>query len=217
MSSTRQRRGASDDQRERDKSEESGGSETRESHAPTHQAESRDSESYSVVPLLTHLSLLLFYIGVHVWGAAVLKGVADRKDLKYEYNPLKMLTFATIQNLYIQTMYSALAVLCDLLPASKLKTKLENVRCYIFTTLAFPVAMIVMIMYWGLLVMDSKHLYDARGAALMAHVPLLLNHCWHTVVGIAVLLEVFLVVTPHPTHSTSLATIFAYHLAYTIE
>ena len=43
---------------------------------------------------------------------------------------------------YIQTGYSALAVVCDVVPASNLRKNLENLRNFIFTILAFPFAMV---------------------------------------------------------------------------
>ena len=43
---------------------------------------------------------------------------------------------------YIQTGYSALAVVCDVVPASNLRKNLENLRNFVFTILAFPLAMV---------------------------------------------------------------------------
>lgn len=49
--------------------------------------------------LITHASLLAFYVAVHVWGALVIIELAKKKVLHYSYSPIKVVMFATIQNL----------------------------------------------------------------------------------------------------------------------
>lgn len=174
-------------------------------------------EPSNAITIITHSTLLIFYGFVHVWGAMAMKGIADIKELSYNFNPLRLLVFVTIQNLYIQTGYCALAVTSDLMPTSKLRTNLKQFCNFIFTTVAFPVAMVVTIGYWALLMADRRNLYDEKGEMIMEHIGPALNHCWHTVVGIAVLLEVILIKHHHTSHRVAITTIFLYNFAYTME
>ncbi|CAI8031986.1 KICSTOR complex protein C12orf66 [Geodia barretti] len=144
---------------------------------PTPERESTAS-SFSLASFFFHLFMLIFYTLVHVWGSLALMEAGRDKKLGYKFSPLRTLTFATIQNLYIQTGYSALAVVCDVVPASNLRKNVENLRNFIFTILAFPFAMIVTFGYWGILTMNTGYLYDNKALAVMAYVPPMLNHCW---------------------------------------
>ena len=72
------------------------------SHTHTH-THTLFQSSFSLTSLLVHLFFLLFYTYVHVWGALALSEAAKDHKLNFKYNPLKSLTYATIQNLVSKT------------------------------------------------------------------------------------------------------------------
>jgi hypothetical protein len=163
--------------------------------------------------------MVLFYAAVNVWGALVMMSLARTGQVKYsvKYSPLRVIMFVTMQNLYIQTGYFALALTADLLPISKVKAQLKALCSYLFTTVAFPLSMIVAVGYWSILAVDASYLYTDETASVLKLLPPLLNHCWHTAVAIGVLLELLLVFHHYPSHYVATTTILLYNLAYCIE
>ena len=55
--------------------------------------------SSSVVSTLTHLFLLLFYVGVNVWAIVVVFNLYRRYKIEYRNNLIKVLLSVTIQNM----------------------------------------------------------------------------------------------------------------------
>ena len=118
--------------------------------------------SSSVTSTLTHLFLLLFYVGVDVWGMVVVFNLYRRYRIEHRNNLIRVLLSVTIQNMVsnkyiftcllndislsfckcIQTGYFALALTSDLMPISKTKANLKALCSYLFTTGCLPTSMV---------------------------------------------------------------------------
>lgn len=102
------------------------------------------------------------------------------------------LKFLTYWDAVMQALYFTLCVIIDIGGWERGKTSSKQLplicglRDYIFTSLAFPIALFVSFTFWGLYAVDRELVLPA---VLDPYFPTWLNHIMHTAVGVWVLLE----------------------------
>lgn len=97
--------------------------------------------------------------------------------------------------------------------ASHLIPKLRRPRDYFFTSFAFPVGMVVVVSFWGVLhIAGREYIFPA---ALEAYYPPWLNHITHTVIAPINLLELVLVKHQYSEDKQAIVPLVAYMASYT--
>ncbi|XP_037085585.1 androgen-induced gene 1 protein-like [Pollicipes pollicipes] len=104
------------------------------------------------------------------------------KELAFQRNRLGgRWKYLTIWGLTAQLIYYFIALLNDVLGTNTFVerdvSKLQRVRDVFFTSIAFPIGLLVSVMFWGLFVVDRELVFPA---ILDPHYPWLLNHGVHT-------------------------------------
>ncbi|XP_075219012.1 androgen-induced gene 1 protein-like [Lycorma delicatula] len=101
--------------------------------------------------------------------------------------------FLTFWDAVMQALYFTLCVIIDIGGFERQKTSNKQpqhaickLRDYIFTALAFPIALFVSVTFWGLYAVNRELVLPA---VLDPYFPKWLNHVMHTCVGVWVILE----------------------------
>ena len=71
----------------------------------------------------------------------------------------------------------------------------------------------VAVMFWGIYAIDRELIYPAY---LDNTIPFVLNHCWHTLIVVCVLIELVVVFHQLPSNWTAALVTFGYSFAYMI-
>ena len=123
--------------------------------------------------------------------------------------------FLTIINVVLQAVFFTLCALNALLGLFNYKkTILSKIVNFFYTTLAFPVAMIVVTVFWGLYFIDRSLIFPQYMELVL---PFWKNHIMHTLPVLTALLENFL--TKHRYHENFIrgfTPLFLFALAYII-
>lgn len=119
--------------------------------------------------------------------------------------------YLTHINQWVQLIFFSAQLLTDLVPKSKFKSTLQKFSDLIFTTIAFPMAAVVVVTFWGIYAVDRSLVFPE---VFDLFVPLYLNHLWHTTVILWVLCEIYFVHHCFPTTGTAAASVFVYGSAY---
>jgi hypothetical protein len=164
------------------------------------------------VAVVFHLAALGFYVYAHVHDGTIYKKTGG-KGFPGSDTFGGRWKFLTYIDLWSQFVYFFLAFLNDVMPMSPAKLMLAKFCDFIFTTVVFPLALFVVIAFWGIYAIDRELVYPV---ALDEFVPPFLNHCWHTFIGVGVFLEVLLVFHRYPPTSKAVTTVFTYSTAYII-
>jgi len=127
-----------------------------------------------------------------------------------QLNPFKFLTF---WDMLIQSMYFSLAFYCDIYDRSTTakKSRIQQTRDYLFTTIAFTCAAVVTICFWALYAIDRNLIFPE---SLDSWFPSWVNHNIHTAPLFGVLLEMWLVPHTHPTRNKGLSTVCIFGASY---
>ncbi|KAI6656361.1 Androgen-dependent TFPI-regulating protein-like isoform X1 [Oopsacas minuta] len=142
-----------------------------------------------------HCFSLAVYVGIKTYEATIFKGIpADVINTSFTGWQTfgarwKYLTYI---NLWIQFLYFFLAFFTDVVPASPLTPKLRRLTHLIYSCFAFPLGIFVMVTFWGVYWVDPELIWPK---VIADHLPPLLNHLWHTAVGVLILSECVLM--PH--------------------
>lgn len=107
----------------------------------------------------------------------------------------------------IQVMYYAIALLCDFVSSSKLK----SFRNSFFASLAWPLALETSFMYWTMRTIDRELVFPK---ALDAFFPTWLDFILHTNVTVSVVLEMILNDIRYPKRKTSIRGLVVFLLGY---
>ncbi|XP_072375764.1 androgen-dependent TFPI-regulating protein-like [Diabrotica undecimpunctata] len=127
--------------------------------------------------------------------------------------------YFTTWNFTMQLCYFTLSAWCDLQDA--LRTKHERlsdilkIKSYIYTIFVFSSGILVTSLFWGLYHIDNEYIYPQ---VCQNFFPSILNHSFHTVIFVFVVIEAIYV--DHPWYDLKLSVVvytiyfIAYHLVY---
>lgn len=84
-------------------------------------------------------------------------------------------------------------------------------RDFVFTTIAFPLAILVSVVFWGIYTIDRELIYPV---VLDSIIPRFVNHILHTACCLLMIIEAFIVHHEYPARKTGLLTIVAIAILY---
>ncbi|XP_029609120.1 androgen-dependent TFPI-regulating protein [Salmo trutta] len=157
---------------------------------------------------------IVYHITAFSWYAFIIKSLAAKDGEKlppgiFEYGgPWKYLTFL---NLLLQMVFFGMAVVNDLQTGKNTVKGLNKWKDLIFSVLAFPVGMFVVLLFWVIFSYDRQLVYPE---SLDAFFPLWMNHAMHTVVMPILLGEILLQHHVYPKTKNGLAALGVVGLAY---
>ena len=158
-----------------------------------------------------HLSMVLLYSLLLYHSFNILHGTEHIYDPKGLMPKLGgRFKFLSHINLCIQLLFFSIQLLADLIPVSHRKP-FQKFSDVFFTCIAFPLAAIVTIVFWGFWAVDRELIYPEVYDKV---VPAYVNHLWHTAILIWVLFEVYLFHHHFPSPGTAAACVFVYGTAY---
>ncbi|KAI4890057.1 hypothetical protein NFI96_017203, partial [Prochilodus magdalenae] len=151
----------------------------------------------------------LYHVAAFGWYAYVVqylyaKGKEEPPDGIFPYGgPWKYLTFI---NLIVQMLFFGLTALKDLQTAKKDSkvTLLCQTKDLLFSVFAFPLGMLVVLLFWGIFTYDRELVYPA---SLDGFFPPWANHAMHTLVFPILLGEVMLEQHIYPKTNNGLAAL----------
>ncbi|XP_072532905.1 androgen-dependent TFPI-regulating protein isoform X2 [Salminus brasiliensis] len=165
---------------------------------------------------MTGIVKKLYHVAAFGWYAFVVqylyaKGKEDPPDGIFPYGgPWKYLTFI---NLIVQMVFFGLASMKDLQPLGKGSkvTLLCLTKDLLFSVFAFPLGLLVVLLFWGIFTYDRQLVYPA---SLDNFFPPWANHAMHTLVLPVLLGEVILEPHIYPKTRNGLAALGVAGLFY---
>uniref|UniRef100_A0AAY5KNM0 Androgen dependent TFPI regulating protein n=2 Tax=Esox lucius TaxID=8010 RepID=A0AAY5KNM0_ESOLU len=157
---------------------------------------------------------IVYHMTAFSWYAFVIKSMAAKEGEKlppgiFEYGgPWKYLTFL---NLLLQMVFFGMAVVNDLQTEKTPATGLNKWKDFVFSVLAFPVGMFVVLLFWIIFAYDRQLVYPE---SLDSFFPLWMNHAMHTIVMPILLGEILLEPHVYPKTRIGLAALGIIGLAY---
>ena len=125
--------------------------------------------------------------------------------------------FLTNWNLHLQLAYFTVGICNELFGSQKTpsnihqSSKLQKLRDFLFSTLAFPVAMFVTISFWSLYSIDRNLIFPTQ---LDKFYPLWANHMLHTTCLISQMIEMNTSYHIYPSRTKGCLTIIGFSLIY---
>lgn len=123
--------------------------------------------------------------------------------------------YLTFWNLVLQLTYFSFGLINDFSGTSSLikreRAYLQQVRDFLFGSLAFPLALFVGITFWGIWAVDRELVFPA---ALDAFFPSWLNHLMHTSIIPFTFIEMLVVPKMYPSRGSALTGLAALMLGY---
>lgn len=137
---------------------------------------------------LVHHSFILYYMNF----------IIDPSSYTQKHQYIRIMAdfsfrFFTCWNFLMQFWYFSLCLICDLLQMTHseilvaTKERTEMLRNYTFRTFAFPMAITVSVMFWGLFSLDRSYVFPPEAELV---VPPWCNHAIHTNIAIVMLVEI---------------------------
>ena len=175
------------------------------------QLPSKTGSSYSTFspPVLCHAAMVLFYSLVLCYGYKL--SLANIRILSLDGKipafggAFKNLTHI---NLWLQLLFFSLQLVADLSPG---RLNIQRASSFIFTTLAFPIAAEITIIFWIIYGIDRNLIFHEVYDDVF---PWYMNHFWHTTILLWVLCEVYLVKHKFPSTVVAGITIFVFNSIY---
>ncbi|XP_069705653.1 androgen-dependent TFPI-regulating protein-like [Periplaneta americana] len=147
----------------------------------------------------------------------------NKSDDDYVQNVMKKfkMRYFTCWNFGVQTTYFSICLIEDFLRLSKAKSLLPHkanewirrVKDFIFTSLFFPGTLFVSSMFWGLYMIDRELVFPNSLDVVM---PFWTNHSTHTLVSVALVIEMRLTRHRYSKRSLGLAALAIYLTIYDI-
>ncbi|KAL7294019.1 hypothetical protein TKK_0012589 [Trichogramma kaykai] len=131
---------------------------------------------------------------------------------KFDVGQLKYLT---IWNLLIQTFFSMVCLLNDLIGSNKDDEKqkpwIRRFKDFLHASIGFPLSMFVGVTFWALMAVDRELVLPK---ALDPYFPGWLNHLMHTLIMFTTLLEMIISSRLYPTRSQGIKALITFMLTY---
>ena len=159
------------------------------------------------------------YVIYFRWG---IRMEGDRYNTFGDETPLlhfasKFLPFLTYWNVLLQLFYFCVCLL-DAIVGSKDKSKaktptspLQRFRDFLFSTLAFPVSILVTTSFWAIYGVNRELIWPSF---LDKIYPLWVNHMVHTTCMLSQVIEMTMVFHVFPTNKTGMTTTIGFYLTY---
>uniref|UniRef100_A0A914XBL0 Uncharacterized protein n=1 Tax=Plectus sambesii TaxID=2011161 RepID=A0A914XBL0_9BILA len=122
---------------------------------------------------------------------------------------LSRLVWLTTVDLYLQILYHSVATIASLQNRTSL---LNRVVDFLFTSLAMPIALTVVSLFWGLTLINPDLLMDEEAKIVLS--VQWYNHALHTIPGVAMLMDVYITKHKRPNHYAAFATIVVVSTCY---
>ena len=156
-----------------------------------------------------HLSVSIFYALLILHGDDVLskgKHIIDPEGKIPAFGG--RFKYLSHINVCVQLVFFAAQLLTDLSPTF-FRRSLQRFTDFIFTGIAFPLATLVVVLFWGLYLIDRELVFPV---VLDKVVPVYLNHFWHSFVLLWCVCEMYLF--HHRFPSTQMAAINAFLIGF---
>ena len=118
--------------------------------------------------------------------------------------------FLTYWNLWLQLIYFTVG-LCNELLGSDAKSRLQKLRDFLFSSLAFPVGIFVTISFWSLYLIDRNLVFPPK---MDEFYPLWANHMLHTTCTVSMLTEMIITFHVYPSRTKGILTSMTFALIY---
>uniref|UniRef100_A0A914X9Y6 Uncharacterized protein n=1 Tax=Plectus sambesii TaxID=2011161 RepID=A0A914X9Y6_9BILA len=122
---------------------------------------------------------------------------------------LSKLVWLTMTDLYLQIIYHSLATVASL---QKRTSLLNRIVDFLFTSLAVPIALAVVGLFWGLMMINPDMVLNEEAKRVLA--VQWYNHALHTIPGVVMLIDMYITKHKRPNHYAAFATIVTYCVCY---
>jgi len=123
--------------------------------------------------------------------------------------------FLTFWNLWFQLLYFAIALLNDFFGSNvsdpSKSSKLQKARDYVFSSMAFPLAVFVSGTFWAIYAYDRELIFPVK---IEKYYPFPTNQMMHTTPIVGQVIELLLTCHIYPSRKVGLATMFSLFLSY---
>lgn len=127
------------------------------------------------------------------------------------------LKFLTIWCTLFQIIYFFVCCVTDLILTSGSRTRVGQsfmrFRDWFLCSIAFPIAALVSLMYWGIYAVDRELIYPESLEELY---PMWLSHCMHTYLIFILLADMYLVKHAQPSRRTGIPSLLVVGIAYLV-
>ena len=148
------------------------------------------SHPTAFLPMSWHAAMVFFYLWLfyHAGRTLSVANIAIIKGLNITTfgGPFKYLTHI---NQWLQLLFFSLQLVADLSPC-RWKKNIQRASSFIFTTLVFPTAAEIAIVFWIIYTIDRNLIFPELFDEFL---PWYMNHFWHTTIILWVMCEVYLV------------------------
>lgn len=174
-----------------------------------HEEEPANPLGYVAIPW--HLVMVVFYSLLIYHGTNLLHGTRKVYDPKGEIPALGgRFKFLTHLCHWVQLIFFTIQLLADVTPGSARKS-LQKFANFIFTTVAFPLAAFVTLIFWSIYAIDRNLVYPE---ILDTVVPVYINHLWHTTILLWVIFEIYLFHHHFPSTGIAAVSVLVYGAMY---
>jgi hypothetical protein len=169
----------------------------------------------AMLPALFHLLVLVHhtYVSYHLLTQIDF----SKTDDDYVHNVMKKfkLRYFTTWNFGVQIIYFCICISEDFLrltnKAAALQGSVRRTKDFIFTSLFFPGTLFVSSMFWGLYMIDRELVFPRAMDVIM---PSWTNHSTHTIIIVALVVEMRITRHRYSKRSLGLATLALYLTVY---
>nr|XP_054775500.1 androgen-induced gene 1 protein-like [Lytechinus pictus] len=125
------------------------------------------------------------------------------------------LKFLTVWCTLFQILYFFVCCVTDLILTSGSRTRIGQtflgLRDWFYCSVAFPITLLVGLMYWGIYAIDRELIYPVR---IQDVYPMWLSHCMHTYIVFIMLLEAYLLKHKQPSRKSGMLGLLVVGLSY---
>ena len=170
--------------------------------------------SFCAANIAQFLYVIYFRWGIKLEGNRY-QTFGDETPLKHFAS--KFLPFLTYWNIFLQIFYFVICLLNEVFGSANAKrdkvptSKLQGFRDFIFSTMAFPVSLLVTTSFWAIYGVNRELIWPTF---LDKHYPLWVNHMVHTTCMVSQLIELKMVFHVFPSTKTGMATTIGFYLTY---
>lgn len=123
--------------------------------------------------------------------------------------------YLTVLNVNIQAIYFIVALINDCIGSNEAAIKdrplIRKIKDYLFSSLAFPLAMDVAALFWSMYAVDRRTVFPDEVDSFF---PIWLNHILHTNVAIFILIELIVLHRQYPSRKEGLCGLMIFMFSY---
>ncbi|CAL4124358.1 unnamed protein product [Meganyctiphanes norvegica] len=155
--------------------------------------------------LAVHFIFALWYLRYGIWIRVTPEEA--KKRIKDVGGPHNLIQFLTVWILFLQAYFYAISTVNDLINISFVQALLD----YVFAALVFPCSIFVTVMFWTLVRIDPKAIFEGN---LNDVLPSWFNHSVHTMPAISAVLEVLSYPHVYPSSMSGITTLQIFAATY---